>query len=294
MKIFKIIYIALLLLLVGCNANIIDPPVEDDSADRKIAYINKVHEDNINGRIIDTRVNLDTNVIDNYRLIYNANGTLNSISVYDDSSDNAILQREVRFVYYTNKVRWYTFNAADTVKYKTVDAYFNAKKQVIRIADTTNNGFNFYYQNDKLHAIEDTTPNTTFLRLKNFVYTDGNLVKYDVFYPNGTPLAIAEMEYTTKRSLSQFDLPLYSSAVVFLYLADLNIISKTGLNYGIGNAKLLKHKRETLMATPQFYIDYSFDYEYDIANPKLVSKRSVAKSGTLVPVQDTAFYQYKY
>lgn len=284
-------YLFALIGIIGCNPDIVDPPVTE----RKIVALNYVHEDNINGRIINPTIDLDTNIIANYRFVYNSNGTLNSISVFDDSSNFAILQKEVKFVYYPDRVRWYTFNAADTLRERVYDAFFNSKKQITRIADTANNGFNFYYLNDKLVTIEDTTPNTTFLRIKNFVYQNNNLVKYDVFLPNGTQIGYAEMEYSRKQTTAEFDMLLYSDAVIFLYIADLNILSKTGLNYGIGNTNLLLKKQEFLLPTTQTPITtYTFDYEYDRKYPTDIIKRSIAKTVTGIAQPDTLFYQYKY
>lgn len=118
-------YLFALIGIISCNPDIVDPPVTE----RKIVALNYVHEDNINGRIINPTIDLDTNIIANYRFVYNSNGTLNSISVFDDSSNFAILQKEVKFVYYPDRVRWYTFNAADTLRERVYDAFFNSKNR---------------------------------------------------------------------------------------------------------------------------------------------------------------------
>jgi hypothetical protein len=280
------IFLNILIIIILCSCEEINPP----STERKLVEINLVHEDNVNGRLALS----DTNIIDNFRFVYNTDGSLNSVSVFDDSSSFAILQKEVKFVYYPNKVRWFTFKAdlSDTSQYKTYDAYFNDKNQIIRIADTANVGFNFYYENDKLTAIEDTATNSTFLKIRNFVYNGNNLVKYDVFLPDETPIAYAEMEYNSLPSVELFDISLYSQTVVFLFIADLNILSKTGLNYGIGNTNLLRQKSEYLLSSPEPIGNYIFNYEYDEIFTTDIVKRSIVR--TINSQTDSLFYQYKY
>lgn len=285
------LYLITLITIISCNPEIIDPP----ATERKIVQSNLVHEDNINGRIINPSINLDTNIINNYRFIYNSNGTINSVSVFDDSDNNAVLTKEIKFVYYSDKVRWFTFNLNDpSSQINVYDAFFNSKKQVTRIADSARNGFNFTYVNDKLTTIEDTTPGTTFLRLKNFVYEANNLKQYDIFQPDGSPLARAVIEYGVKTAVADFDLQLYSQVVKFLYVADINIISKAGLNFGVGSDNIMIKKTEFLLPSLLTYATYSFDYEYDRKHTNEIIKRSIAKSGIGVSNPDTAFYQYKY
>ncbi|MBK6276160.1 MAG: hypothetical protein IPF58_16405 [Saprospirales bacterium] len=279
------LYLATLIFIIGCNPDIIDPP----AAPRKVVASNFVHEDNINGRIINPNINLDTNIIDNFRFVYNTNGTLNSISVFDDSSHLAVLQKEVKFVYYPDKVRWFTFNAADTTKERVYDAFFNAKKQVIRIADSSRIGFDILYTNDKISFIGDTSNTYPFDSSKNFVYNGNNLMQYEI-YRNGSILGKAVFEYGQKNVTPEFDIKLYSSEVRFIYIAGLNIINKVGLNFGTGNSNVLLKRIETALPSNALFNEYTFDYEFDRNNTNEIIKRSISN----IRSSDTLFYQYKY
>ena len=275
-----------LILFISCNPEIVDPP----SAERRIVQSNFVHEDNINGRIINPNINLDSNIIKNYRFVYNSNGTLNSVSVFDDSSNAAILQKEVKFVYYSDKVRWFTFNAADTTKERVFDAFYNSKKQVTRIADSARIGFDILYTNDKISFIGDTSNTYPFDNYINFVYDGDNLMQYEVSTASGTVFGKAVFEYGQKQVTSEFDIKLYSSTINFLYLAGLNIVKKAGLNFGTSNSNILLKRTEFELPVNSVYDTYTFDYEFDNKRKNEIIKRSISNTRST----DTLFYQYKY
>ncbi len=279
------LYLATLIFIIGCNPDIIDPP----AAPRKVVASNFVHEDNINGRIINPNINLDTNIINNFRFIHNTNGTLNSISVFDDSSHFAVSQKEVKFVYYQDKVRWFTFNAADTTKERVYDAFFNAKKQVTRIADSSRIGFDILYTNDKISFIGDTSNTYPFDHYINFVYNGDNLMQYEL-ERNGVIIGKAELEYGQKSVTAEFDIKLYSTFINFLYIAGLNIVSKAGLNFGTNNSNVILKRIETALPSNTLFNEYTFDYEFDRNNTNEIIKRSISN----IRSSDTLFYQYKY
>ena len=280
------LYLATLIFIIGCNPDIIDP----SAAPRKIVASNYVHEDNINGRIINPNINLDTNIINNYRFVYNTNGTLNSISVYDDSSNFAVLQKEVKFVYYPDKVRWFTFNIADTTKERVYDAFFNSKKQVTRISDSLGNWFDINYTNDKISEILDTT-NGRNQATFNFIYDGNNLMQYEASI-NGVTYGKAEFIYGQKPVSDEFDLKFYSQDIRFLYISGLNIVSKAGLNFGTTNSNILLKRIETALPSNALFNEYTFDYEFDPKHTNEIVKRSIARSNAIS--SDTLFFQYKY
>lgn len=283
------LYCIALIFIISCKPEAIG----SSSADKNITSSNFVHEDNINGRIINTNINLDTNIIDNYRFIYNSNGTLNSISVFDDSSNFAILQKEVKFIYYPNKVRWYTFNLIDPTPQRVYDAFFNSKNQVIRIADSSGIGYDILYTNDKVSFQGDTSNTYPIDEYTNFVYKNNNLIQYDI-YRSGSIFAKITYEYGTKPAIPVFDLILYNRNIRFLYISGLDVISLTGLNFGIGNTNIMLKRTEIYMPSLITNLTYNFDYEYDAKLKNKISKRSIAISGLEVPIPDTLFYQYKY
>lgn len=283
------LYFVALIIIISCKPEATTP----SSTSNNITSSNFVHEDNINGRIINPNINLDTNIINNFRFIYNANGTLNSISVFDDSSNFAILQKEVKFVYYPNKVRWFTFNLIDPTPQRVYDAFFNSNKQVIRIADSSGIGYDILYTNNKVSFQGDTSNTYPFDEYKNFVYDGNNLRQYDI-YRAGNIYAKITYEYGTKPAIPLFDLMLYNRNIRFLYISGLDIISLTGLNFGIGNTNIMLRRTEIYMPSSITNLTYDFDYEYDTIFRTKISKRSIAISGIGIPEPDTLFYQYKY
>lgn len=283
------LYCIALVFIISCGTANPNP----STTDNKITSSNIVHEDNINGRIINPDFNLDTNIINNYRFIYNPNGTLNSISVFDDSSNSAILEKEIKFVYYSNKVRWFTFNLIDPTPQRVYDAFYNSKKQVIRIADSSGIGYDILYTNDKISFQGDTSNTYPIDEYKNFVYENNNLIQYDI-YRAGNVFAKITYEYGIKPSIPLFDLTFYTKNIKFLYISGIDIISLTGLSFGIGNSNIILKRNEIFMPSGITNETYNFDYEYDLKFKKKIIKRSIARFGLETPIPDTLFFQYKY
>ena len=276
-----LVIVVTLLALIGCNPEKINP----QQSARKIVQSNLVHEDNVNGRIA-----LGGNIIESNNFIYNTNGLLKTVTVYDDTAFGGNLLKQVEFVYYPDKVRAYTFNVFDTVNRNYVyDLYFNAQKQVVKLIDTSGNGLQITYVADKITHIKDSTA-LRVLDYQNFIYDGNNLKQYELSINGGTPIGKAELEYSTKTIVDELDTRFFSKDIKFIYIGGLNLITKVGLNFGINNSNELRKRTETNLVLNQIVDTYFFKYEYNVNNSSEIIKRSISRTSS----PDTLYYQFKY
>lgn len=276
-----LIVLLALIFIISCNTEDISP----EKAARKIVQSNLVHEDNVNGRI-----SAGGNIIESNNFIYNTNGLLKSVTVYDDTAFGANLIKQVEFVYYPEKIRAFTFNVYDTVNTNFVyDIYFNMQKQVFKLTDTLGNGLQITYVNDKITHIKDSN-SVTILDYQNLQYDGNNLTQYEVGANGAAPFARATLEYGTKTIVSELDTRFFSKDIKFIYIGGLNLINKLGLNFGISNSNELKKRTETNLVTGQIVDTYLFRYEYNANNSAEIIKRSISRTSS----PDTLYYQFKY
>ncbi|MFN8296254.1 MAG: hypothetical protein U0T69_08665 [Chitinophagales bacterium] len=270
-----------LLALISCDTE----NINSQQSTRKIVQSNLVHEDNVNGRIAS-----GGNIIESNNFVYNSNGLLKTVTVYDDTTFGANLIKQVEFVYYPEKVRAYTFNVFDTANRNYVyDLYFNTQKQVVKLIDTLGNGLQITYAGDKITHIKDSTA-IRILDFQNFVYDGNNLRQYELSINGGTPIGKAELEYSAKTIVDELDTRFFSKDIKFIYIGGLNLITKVGLNFGINNSNELRKRTETNLILNQIVDTYFFKYEYNANNLSEIIKRSISRTSS----PDTLYYQFRY
>ncbi|HNF47744.1 MAG TPA: hypothetical protein PLF48_00080 [Chitinophagales bacterium] len=245
----------------------------------KIRQSNWVVEDEVNGRL-----SSNGNIIESTNFYYNNDGTLNRLTVYDDTTYDATLIKDVFFDYTPTKVIVHGYHI--TGGYFRVDFNFNANKQVVSILDTNGFGLRCYYSYrnliDSFTLITDTSYAVNF----QFQYDiNNNLIKYDIAQANHIPIGRIYMEYGTENLDTEFDLKFYSSGIKVIYTGGVNIIPLLGLNIGIPNMNNLLDRKEINLLNGDTVNSYKYGYFYN--NNKL-TKRNIQNN------TDTLFYQFKY
>ncbi|MCA9749594.1 MAG: hypothetical protein KC414_10865, partial [Romboutsia sp.] len=111
--------------------------VDDVASSRLIKQSNQIVVDNVNGRLAD-------GVIQSVNFFYNDNKTLNSATVYDDTTVNAILLKSIAFEYQLDRIvaNTYEVNVGSSIAY----FYYNEKNQVTNVLDTAGNGLWITYE----------------------------------------------------------------------------------------------------------------------------------------------------
>lgn len=245
----------------------------------KIRQSNWVVEDEVNGRL-----SSNGNIIESTNFYYNNDGTLNRLTVYDDTTYDATLIKDVFFDYTPTKVivRGYHINDG----YFRVDFAFNANKQIVSILDTNGFGLRCYYSPINLIDSFTLITETSYAVSFQFQYDiNNNLIKYDIAQANHIPLGRIYMEYGTENLDTEFDLKFYSSGIKVIYTGGVNIIPLLGLNIGITNTNNLICRNEINLLNSDTVNTYKYGYLFE--NNKL-TKRNIQNN------TDTLFYQFKY
>ncbi|MDB5228271.1 MAG: hypothetical protein JWN78_2464 [Bacteroidota bacterium] len=251
-------------------------PVE--SVQRKIKQSNKVYDDNVNGR------RAGGNIEESNNFFYNSDGTLNKVTVYDDTTPTATLLKQLDFDYLPDRVVAHTYNS--TAGYRLLQFVFNSKKQIIQLIDSLGNGLYITYTDDKITRIRDSS-GVGINDFVNFIYdASNNLLQYELMINGNPPIGRATLEYSTDKIPSELDTRFFSKDINFIYIGGLNLVTKLGLNLGIDNENTLIKRTETALATSQVVEVYNFRYFYNTSHE--IIKRNMSWS------TDTLFYQFKY
>lgn len=265
------------LLLITIAVSACDRIKYPESGSRLIKQSNQIVVDNVNGRMSD-------GVIQSINFFYNENNTLNSATVYDDTSVSAILLKSLAFEYQPDKIVVNTYDAiAGSSK---AYFYYNEKNQVTNILDTLGNGLWISYENDLITRIYDSS--SLLIRdFVNFVYdNNNNLLQFELKLNNGPVVGRAILSYDNKPISPELDTRFFSAGVRFIYIGGLDLISKVGLNFGKTNTNRLIKREEYNLTENELIETYDFGYIYDSQNR--IVKRNMRWSS------DTLFYQFKY
>ena len=282
MKFFRLQYFTMSLLaitLLACEQT------ESNPVARKIKQSFKLHEDNVNGaqlRINNIRIREVAN------FFYNADGLLDSLNIFSDSSQT-ILIRSLKLTYLpNNKIRGIFFDDSATPKYVAGDFHYNANKQLVKLADTLGldlYGLFFTYNNNKITNVNVQPGNGN---IANLIYdSNDNLVQYTTTDSAGNPIKVRfDFDYT-KTIPNDLDLKFSGGGIRFLYAGGVNVLSLMGLNLGAGNTNWVMQRTESLLSTGQviniFQCDYTQNDNLEITN------RTVTLNDTI-----SVYYEYKY
>lgn len=266
--------LAICIVLFGCNR--IDNTKPENN---KIRQSNWVVEDEVNGRL-----SSNWNIIESTNFYYNNDGTLSRLTVYNDTTYDATLIKDVFFDYTPTKVIVHGYHI--TRGYFRVDFNYNTNKQIISMIDTNGFGLSYYYNSantiDSVVYKDDTTSGAYL----NFEYdVNNNLKQYDLATSSHIVIGRAYFEYGTKRIHDYFDLKFYTSGIKVIYTGGVNIIPLLGLNTGASNVLNMISRKEINLITNDTINTYHLGYQFE--NDKLV-KRNIQNHA------DTLFYQFKY
>lgn len=196
---------------------------------------------------------------------------------------NATIIKTIKFNYYADKIvlQGYIQNSGSGF----LEFQFNTKKQITKIIDSTNSGLYFTYLNDKIFEIKDTSI-SGIKYITNFIYdVENNLTHYE-FKINDQIFANIDLEYNITLMPEELDTRFFNKDIKIIYIGGLNLVTKLGLNFGIGNRNTLIKRTETLAQTGQIFDIYLFKYEYNLNNE--IIKRSMEFN------EDTLYYRYNY
>jgi hypothetical protein len=265
--------LVLIVILLGMIESCVNPALPL----RRIRQSNKMYEDNVNGRVY-------RNVEESTNFLYNADGTLGRVTVYDDTTISANLLKDYSIEYQSNRVVINTYDIA--YGYKKLYFYFNDKKQLTDLRDTIGNGIRFSYTDDRITDILDSS-STGYLHYINFVYDiNNNLTSYDLLNLSGNPTIRAVLEYNSDPITDELDTRLFQKYANYIYIGGLNLVSKLGLNMGISNTNTLIHRTELRLIVGDTGDVYKFGYIYN-ADREIIKRNFQYKD-------DTLFYQFKY
>lgn len=244
--------------------------------DLRIRQSNHVYEDNVNGRTPPP-----DNVIESTNFYYNEDGTLNSATVYSDTTSTAHLLKEIHLTYGSDKVIADTY--LDTIGNTSYTITFNNKKQVTSVYLPDSSGLYITYFNDRISGIKVLPSGNEYL---GFIYDDNdNLLQYDLKI-NGFIVGRALLEYDNGTISQEFDSRFLTKEIKFIYLGGLDLISKLGLNYGKSTQNKLIKRTEVNLLTGQVSETYQYGYLQNTQGD--IIKRNVRFSN------DTLYYQFKY
>lgn len=242
----------------------------------KIKQSNFVYEDNVNGRIPPPN-----NVIESTNFYYNDNNLLERATVYDDTTSNAHLIKELNISYASDRVIINTY--LDTVGNIIYHITYNDKKQVTSVTLGDTAGLHFSYFDDKVSEIIDDGADLVFV---NFRYDNNdNLLQYEL-KRNNFIIGRAVLEYSNELLPSEFDSKFLNKDVRYIYIGGLDLISKLGLNLGKNTQNKLIRRTEIELPSNQIFETYNFGYTHNSKGD--VVKRDVKFS------TDTLYYQFKY
>ncbi len=262
------LFAIIITLLVSCT--------KPADSEKKIQQSNFVYEDNVNGRIPPPN-----NVIESTNFFYNDNGTLNSATVYDDTSATANLLKQINIIYNTNSITVNTY--LDTVGNVTYYVGFDSMKRVSTITLPDSSGLYLSYTNNKVSEIK-LLPGVN--KYGNFVYdANNNLIQYE-FLAGSLTFIRSILRYNNEIVPREFDSRFLSKNIKFIYLGGLDLMQKIGLNYGTGSLNKLIERTDSIVTTGALYERYIFDYSNN-SNGDIV-KRNIKFS------TDTLYYQFKY
>lgn len=280
MKLFYLICI----FVFGLNSCTNNPTT--DPVIKRIKQSFKIHDDNVNN--VDLRKLNNVSIREAANFYYNADGTLDSLNVYSDSTPSATLLKSIKFNYLTDRVRARIFFAPNDRN--VGDFVFNSKKQVTKIVDTSGLdlfGLFFSYTSDKITNIRISVLGTS-TNITNFVYDgNNNLLQYILPDSVGVLHKIAFTYDLSKPIPSDLDIRFASAGVQFLYAGGVNVISLLGLNTGVGNTHRILDRTETTVVGGQQ--DNKYIYEYSTNSLDEITNRKITVNDTV-----DVFYEYRY
>lgn len=271
---FFLIIVATIALFCSCEP-------EPNPASRKIVQSLKVHDDNVNG--VNLRVQ-NLTIRENANFHYRTDGLLDSFDVFMDTLPGSALLKSLKLAYFNDKVRAF---AKDTSGLIVMDFYFNSKRQITKMVDTTGTGFYFTYTNDKISLIKVNLDNVTYLN--NLVYdSHNNLIQYMITNTDSQAVTRVNLEYDLNNAISeQLDIKFVSAGIRFIYAGGVNVFSLAGLNYGLKNTNRIIKRTEYNLLTGQTLYSYSIDYNTN-NNQEIINRNIVLNDSIEV------FYEYRY
>lgn len=260
-----------IILTYSCQKNPVNKVKEN-----QIKQSNHLIEDNVNGKTPPPN-----NVIESTNFFYNKAGTLDSATVYNDTTPTARLLKKINLIYFNNKVVANTYlDSLGFVKY-TLD--YNDKKQVTSVRLEDSSGLYITYFNDRISNIKILPGGDEYI---GFIYDDAdNLLQYSFKHGNQILLRIF-LEYDNSIVTNDFDSRFLSKEIKFIYIGGLNLTAKLGLNYGKTQQNKLIRRTEVLASSGQIYQIYEYGYTQNRKGD--IIKRNIMFS------TDTLYYQFKY
>ncbi len=254
-----------------------EPRIPTPSSFRKIRQSN-VYDDIVNGRI-----KAGGNIRESVNYFYNTDGTLDSVSVLDDTVPTANIIKTLKFVYQQGRVESRTYDSAG---FRLLFMEYNASKHITAIVDENRSGLFMTYTDDKISRLVDSSFGHVNLEMRDFVYgANENLM--EVKASNQFADVKMSFQYSSKPITGELDIRFYSRAIRFLYIGGLNLMTKCGLNFGNNNGNELLRSETRLIGTGQLVDAYDFGYTYDGVYHDII-QRSIAYDN------DTLNYHFKY
>ncbi|MCB0507234.1 MAG: hypothetical protein R2739_01920 [Chitinophagales bacterium] len=244
--------------------------------DKLIRQSNFVREDQTNGRIAG-----NSNIIESTNFYYNKDGNVERITVYSDTTPQAILLKELNMTYLNNRVLIRAY--LDTIGTINYVVNFNDKKQVTSVLLPDSSGLFISYFDDKISSVYDSPNQIDYI---NFMYdSNNNLLQYER-KENNAISGKAILEYSNEPINAEFDSKFLSKEIKFIYVGGLDFLTKLGLNTGLSAQNKLIKRTEIILPSYQIYETYDYGYTYN-SDGKVI-KRNIRWS------TDTLFYQFKY